>query len=92
MKQHINYELQTYYLPEVLSFDEFKADTDEGKYAFIMNDPISKSVINILPTREKQYLVKFFLECKNRDNVKYIIGDMYEPYLIITKYYFKNAL
>lgn len=92
MKQHINYELQTYYLPEVLSFDEFKADTDEGKYAFIMNNPINKRVINILPTREKQYLVKFFLECKNRDKVKYIIGDMYEPYLIIKKYYFKNAL
>lgn len=91
MKQYINYEIQTYNLPKVLSFDEFKADTDEGKYAFVMNDPINKCVINILPTREKQYLINFFLNCKNRDNVKYIIGDMYEPYLVITKYYFKNA-
>lgn len=92
MKQHINYELQTFYLPTVLSFDEFKADTDEGIYAFVMNDPIRKEVVNILPSREKSYLVDFFLNCKNRDDVKFIIGDMYEPYLIITNYYFKNAV
>lgn len=29
-------------LPKVISFDEFKADTNEGKYAFIINDPIHK--------------------------------------------------
>ena len=27
-------------LPKVISFDEFKADTRKGKYAFIINDPI----------------------------------------------------
>lgn len=26
----------------VISFDEFKADTKEGKYAFVLNDPIHK--------------------------------------------------
>ena len=31
-------------LPRVISFDEFKADTKEGKYAFILNDPIHKKV------------------------------------------------
>lgn len=29
-------------LPRIISFDEFKADTKEGKYAFILNDPIHK--------------------------------------------------
>ena len=29
-------------LPEVISFDEFKADTSYGKYAFIVNNPICK--------------------------------------------------
>ena len=29
-------------LPRVISFDEFKADTREGKYAFVLNDPIHK--------------------------------------------------
>ena len=34
-------------LPEVISLDEFKADTKEGKYAFILNDPIHKKVLDI---------------------------------------------
>lgn len=29
-------------LPKVISFDEFKADTKEGKYAFILTYPIHK--------------------------------------------------
>ena len=40
-------------LPRVISFDEFKADTNEGKYAFVLNDPIHKSVLDILPSRKK---------------------------------------
>lgn len=40
-------------LPRVISFDEFKADTREGKYAFILNDPIHKDVLDILPERKK---------------------------------------
>ena len=40
-------------LPRVISFDEFKADTVEGKYAFILNDPIHKKVLDILPSRKK---------------------------------------
>ena len=43
-------------LPKVISFDEFKADTKEGKYAFILNDPIRKKVLDILPKRKKEYL------------------------------------
>ena len=31
-------------LPRVISFDEFKADTRDGKYAFVLNDPIRKKV------------------------------------------------
>ena len=41
-------------LPRVISFDEFKADTTEGKYAFILNDPIHKKVLDILPNRKKR--------------------------------------
>lgn len=41
-------------LPRVISFDEFKADTVEGKYAFILNDPIHKKVLDILPSRKKR--------------------------------------
>lgn len=41
-------------LPKVISFDEFKADTKEGKYAFILNDTIHKKVLDILPNRKKR--------------------------------------
>ena len=40
-------------LPRIISFDEFKADTNEGKYAFVLNDPIHKKVLDILPNRKK---------------------------------------
>lgn len=35
-------------LPKVISFDEFKADTKEGKYAFILNDPMHKKSIRYI--------------------------------------------
>ena len=78
-------------LPEVISFDEFKADTNEGKYAFIVNDPIKKKTLDVLPNRKKDYLISYFTRVENRNNVKYVISDMYEPYLIVTKVMFKKA-
>ena len=47
-------------LPKVISFDEFKADTNKGKYAFILNDPIHKEVLDVLPNRKKEYLMQYF--------------------------------
>ena len=78
-------------LPDIISLDEFKADTKEGKYAFIMNDPIRKRTLDILPNRKKEYLINYFDRVENRENFKYVISDMYETYLIITRIMFKNA-
>lgn len=78
-------------LPRVISFDEFKADTKEGKYAFILNDPIHKKVLDILPNRKKEYLLQYFAHCKNRYSVEFVISDMYEPYLLVTKIMFPKA-
>lgn len=78
-------------LPEVISIDEFAAHTSYGKYALIINDPIKKRTLDILPNRRKNYLISYFTKIENRNNVKYVIGDMYETYLIITKAMFKNA-
>ena len=78
-------------LPRVISFDEFKADTKEGKYAFILNDPIHKKVLDILPNRKKEYLMQYFTYCKNRHSVEFVISDMYEPYLLVTQTMFPKA-
>ena len=78
-------------LPRVISFDEFKADTNEGKYAFILNDPIHKKVLDILPSRKKERLIQYFTLTENRRSVEYIISDMYEPYLLVQKVMFPHA-
>ena len=88
MSNHPDY-LRT--LPEVISLDEFKADTKYCKYAFIINDPIKKRTLDVLSSRKKDYLISYFTRVENRNNVKYVISDMYEPYLIVTKVMFSKA-
>ncbi len=78
-------------LPRVISFDEFKADTRDRKYAFVLNDPIHKKVLDILSNRKKEYLIQYFTYCKNRHSVEFVISDMYEPYLLVTQIMFPNA-
>ena len=78
-------------LPRVISFDEFKADTKEGKYAFIINDPIHRKVLDILPKRKKEYLIQYFTYTENRHSVEFVISDMYEPYLVVTTIMFPKA-
>lgn len=78
-------------LPRIISFDEFKADTKKGKYAFILNDPIHKKTLDILPERKKEYLNQYFTHCNNRYSVEFVISDMYEPYLLVQQIMFPNA-
>lgn len=78
-------------LPKVISFDEFKADTNEGKYAFILNDPIHRKALDILPERKKEYLIQYFTNCNNRHSVEFVISDMYEPYLLVQQIMFPHA-
>ncbi len=86
-----NYPEHIKNLPSVISFDEFKADTNEGKYAFVLNNPIHKKVLDILPNRKKEYLMQYFTYCNNRHSVEYVISDMYEPYLLVTQTMFPKA-
>lgn len=78
-------------LPSVISFDEFKADTKRGKYAFIVNDVLHKTVVDILPTRKKDDLIQYFTHIENRSSVQYVVSDMYEPYLLVTTIMFPKA-
>ena len=78
-------------LPRVISFDEFKADTNEGKYAFTINDPIHRKALDILPERKKEYLIQYFTNCNNRHSLEFVISDMYEPYLLVQQIMFSHA-
>ncbi len=86
-----NYPDKLKHLPSVISFDEFKADTNEGKYAFVINDIIHKKTLDILPSRRKDYLIQYFDFVENRKDVKYLIIDMYVPYLEVGKIMFPKA-
>ena len=78
-------------LPKVISLDEFKADTQYGKYAFVLNDPIHRMCLDILPERKKEYLTQYFTYCNNRHSVEFVISDMYESYLLVQKIMFPKA-
>ena len=92
LKEHMkDYPKHVISLPRVISFDEFKADTKEGKYAFVLNDPIHKEALDVLSNRKKEYLIQYFTYCENRYSVEYVISDMYEPYRIVTTIMFPKA-
>ena len=79
-------------LPEVISFDEVSTYTNEGVFSFILNDPIHKVTLNILPNRSKDFLIEYFLKVDNRKSVKVVICDLYEPYYQVVKICFPNAI
>ena len=86
-----NYPSKLKNLPSVISFDEFKADTRNGKYAFIINDLLHKRTLDVLPTRKKEDLIQYFTHTENRSAVQYVVSDMYEPYLLVTAIMFPKA-
>lgn len=79
-------------LPEVISFDEVSTYTNEGIYSFVLNDPIHREMLDILPNRNKNSLIKYFLKVNNRESVKVVICDLYQPYHDVVKICFPNAI
>jgi len=79
------------YLPEVISIDEFKGNSGNSDYHCIIVDPINHKVIDIIKDRKLHVLCSYFKKIKNRDKVKYVIIDMWKPYVEIVKTFFKNA-
>ena len=81
-------------LPEVMCIDEFKnLKNSDGKYAFLMLDPLTHKVIDVLPDRRTERLERYFysIPWEERKNVKYIISDMYYPYRSVIKKLFPNS-
>jgi len=48
-----NYPSNVEILPEVISFDETSTKTDAGLYSFILNDPLRRITLDILPTKKR---------------------------------------
>ena len=78
-------------LPKVLSIDEFKGNTDRGKFQCILTAPNEKAIVDILPTRYATNLHSYFYTFPNRKEVQYVVMDMNKEYLSLAKHHFPNA-
>ena len=87
-------KLYKHYLPEVISFDEFKSvKSADGAMSFHMYNGITGQIIDIVEDRRLDNLIKYFFyyDYKARSKVKYITIDMYSPYISLIKKMFPNA-
>lgn len=87
-------KLYKHYLPKVLSFDEFKSvKSSNGKMSFHLCNGITGKTIDIIEDRKFNSLFKYFsyYTHKARNNVKFIVIDMYSPYIKLINALFPNA-
>ena len=80
-------------LKDSISIDEFKGNTDTGKFQCILVNPKQKSILDILPDRSTAHLSSYFKELPRdeRYRVKFFLCDMYQPYVDLAHAYFPNA-
>ena len=78
-------------LPRVLSIDEFRGNTEYGKFQGILTDPVHKKIVDILPTRYHAQIYDYLREFPNRKQVRYCVMDMNRDYLSIAKSLLPNA-
>lgn len=87
-------KLYKHYLPEVLSFDEFKSvKSADGSMSFHMCNGKNGKIIDIVEDRRLHSLIKYFafFTHKARSSVKLIVIDMYSPYISLIQKMFPNA-
>ena len=87
-------KLYKHYLPEVLSFDEFKSvKSADGAMSFNMCDGKTGKILDIIKDRKLNNLLKYFsyFTHEARSRVKLIVIDMYAPYISLIKKMFPNA-
>ena len=78
-------------LPEVISLDEFKGNSGGQKYNSIIVDPKERVVLDILPNRFENDLVKYFSQFSNKNNVKYFVCNMNPHFRQVAKVCFPQA-
>ena len=79
-------------LPEVISLDEFKGNSGGQKYNSIIADPKEGAVLDILPNRYENDLIKYFSQFSSKTNVKYFICDMNPHFRRVSQVCFPNAV
>lgn len=78
-------------LPKVLSIDEFRGNTEYGKFQCILTDPVHRKIVDILPTRYHAQIYEYLRAFPNRNQVQYFVMDMNREYLDLAKKLLPNA-
>lgn len=81
-------------LPKVLCFDEFKSGSfAEGAMSCIIMDGEHTRLLDVLEDRRKVKLETYFqrYSLNDRNQVKIVVTDFYEPYISLTKEFFPKA-
>ena len=82
-------------LPEITCCDEFyKGRKAAYKYAFVMLDFSSGDIVDVVSSRHKETLIRYFsyIPKSERNNVKYLVIDMYDTYRDVLQTYFSKAV
>ena len=79
-------------LPDVISLDEFKGNSGGQKYNSIVADPKNGTVLDVLPNRYENDLIKYFSQFPSKTNVKYFVCDMNPHFLRGSLVCFPNAV
>lgn len=79
------------YLPKAICIDEFTYQ--KGVMAFVMCNAKNGKTIDLVEDRSTYNLNKYFsyYSEKARKNVKFVVMDMYSPYIELIKKWFPNA-
>ena len=80
-------------LPRVLSIDEFKGNAGGRKYQCILADPVKRKVLDILPSKNSEDLITYFLQfpLEKRKQVQYLVMDMSLQFRDVMTTCFPNA-
>lgn len=81
--------------PEAICIDEvYCPDSDyDSKYVCIIYDFYKHEIVDVLPSRQMNYLRHYFSQFENGEllSVKYVSQDMYKNYRAIIGHYMKKA-
>lgn len=82
-------------LTDAISIDEVHLDMDDDcKYALVIQDFHTSNPIDLLRSRRTSVTEPYFVSipATERNQVKYLISDMYNPYIAYVEKYFPNAV
>ena len=82
-------------LTDIISVDKVYTDMDkDGKYALVIQDFYTGDPIDLLHSRRSKITEPYFASIppEERNRVRYLLSDMYNPYLSFVDKYFPNAV